>query len=166
MRCQEFLIHFSDYHDGRLAGSELEQRMRTHERSCANCARYVARMARSLTAFRSLSDIEPSAAFREELQQRLMGGPEVEEPVTPAPAGVMVALMLATCAALFLWQAGRDTTLPVRPSQRATPSPVVIVTPGPPFVAFTELTVPAFRGKWRAPGSADPPFATFTVGGR
>jgi hypothetical protein len=166
MRCDEFLIHFSDYHDGTLAGSELERHMRVHERSCADCARYAARVARSLTAFRSLSDIEPSASFREELQERLTASPEIEAPVTPAPAGVMVALMLVTCAALFLWQAGRDTTLAARPALRAAPSPVVIATPGPPFVAFTELSVPAFGGDWRAPGAGDPPFATFTVGGR
>lgn len=164
MHCDEFLIHFSDYHDGRLDDPALERQMRAHQRSCVDCARYAARVARSLTAFRSLSDIEPSVAFREELQERLTADPEVDEPVTPAPAGVMVALMLATCAALFIWQASRDAVLPARTAIRSTPNPVVIATPGPPFVAFTDLSVPAFRGDWHTPGSADPPFATLTVG--
>ncbi|MGD2134629.1 MAG: zf-HC2 domain-containing protein [Gemmatimonadales bacterium] len=164
MHCHEFLHRYSDYQDGSLDDAGLERRMRAHVRSCPDCARYAARLARGLTVLRSLSDLEPSPRFQDALRDRLAANDVLEIPVTPAPAGVMLALMLLTCAALFLWLANRDPALHTTPAAaRSVPSPVAIATPGPPFVTFTDLSVPPFQGDWRTPGSGDAPLAALTV---
>lgn len=164
MHCHEFLYRYSDYQDGSLGDAALERRMRAHVQTCPDCARYAARLARGLTVFRSLSDVEPSPGFRDELRHRLAAGEVPEMPVTPAPAAIMVALMLVTCTALFFWLAGHEPALRTTAAMvRSAPSPVAIATPGPPFVTFADLSVPPFRGVWRTPGSGDPPLATLTA---
>jgi len=159
MDCTDFLERYSDYRDGLIEDPALWERMSQHLLSCPRCMQYDARVARGVTLFKTLSDIRPSWAFRRRLADRLSSTHLVlDEPVTPAPAGIMVALMIITAAALFLW----ETTAPprqvaVEPDPVVAPLPVAVANPGPPFVSFAHLSVPAFGAEWRAPGSGQAP---------
>jgi hypothetical protein len=160
MNCTDFLERYSDYRDGLIEDAELWERMSQHLLSCPRCMQYDARVARGVTLFKTLSDIRPSWAFRRRLASRLADTHLVlHEPVTPAPAGIMVALMLITAAALFLWETtNAPQRVAVEPAAAEAPLPVAVANPGPPFVSFAHLSVPAFGGEWRAPGSGEAQF--------
>ncbi|MEE8193521.1 MAG: zf-HC2 domain-containing protein [Gemmatimonadales bacterium] len=163
MNCHEFLERYSDWRDG-LIGADLRQRMSDHLQSCPRCTQYHARVARGVTVLKSLRELEPTWLSRRRLASRLAGPPlTLYEPVTPAPAGIMVALMLMTAAALFVWEAatGPGSRAAQQPVQR--PRPVVVANPAPPFVSFAHLSVPAFTGPLRTPGAGEAPFGVRTA---
>ena len=159
MDCTDFLERYSDYRDGLIEDAALWERMSQHLLSCPRCMQYDARVARGVTLFKTLSDIRPSWAFRRRLASRLADANLVlDEPVTPAPAGIMVALMLITAAALFVWEStAGPPQVAVEPAPTEVPLPVAVANPGPPFVSFAHLSVPAFGAAWRAPGSGEAP---------
>ncbi len=164
MHCTEFLEHYSDYRDGLVEDQDVLRRMSMHLLSCPRCMRYDARVARGVTVLRTLSDIEPSPAFRRELADRLAGPAyDTDEPITPAPAGLMVALMLITAAALFLWHGSTAAPKTEVVEQASPPLPMVIVSPGVPFVGFAGFSVPAFDADWHTPGPDDDPYAIQTA---
>lgn len=163
MNCHEFLERYSDWHDG-LVGADLRQRMSEHLQGCSRCTQYHARVARGVTVLRSLRELEPTWLSRRRLASRLADPPlTLHEPVTPAPAGIMVALMLMTAAALFVWEAatGPGSREAQQPVQQARP--VVVANPAPPFVSFAHLSVPAFNGPLHTPGAGEAPFGVRTA---
>jgi anti-sigma factor RsiW len=167
MRCSEFLDLYSDYRDGRVGDPAVVARLRRHLLQCPRCARYDARISRGVTVLRSLSALEPTTAFRHDLVRRLGEAAEAPVPLTPAPAGLMVGLMIAAAILLLVWPSG-STRRPVLspPAQTAAahrPLPAIVVTAGPPFVGFTELTVPAFSATWRVPGAESEPDVGYAI---
>jgi hypothetical protein len=164
MKCHEFLERYSDWNDG-LVGADLRQQMSDHLQDCRRCTQYHARVARGVTVLKSLRELEPSWLSRRRLASRLAHPPlTLHEPVTPAPAGIMVALMLIAAATLFVWEAttgpgeNRAAQQPVR-----QPRPVVVANPAPPFVSFAHLSVPAYNGPLRTPGAGEAPFGVRTA---
>jgi hypothetical protein len=161
MICSEFLESYSDFRDGLIGDPDLARRLAEHLLDCRRCMQYDARLARGVTLLRTLSDLEPSPRFRRELARQLESGHlALEDPVRPAPAGVMVGLMVATAAALVLWAGTRPSDTPELPAARAAlprtvPLPAVVAHASPPFVSFTELSAPAFETDWRTPGAED-----------
>lgn len=164
MTCAEFLEFYSDFRDGVIGDPALARRLSEHLLECPRCMQYDARLARGVTLLRTLSDLEPSPGFRRELARQLEARHLVlEEPVRPAPAGIMVGLMVATAAALVLWAGTRPseptaatsapTTVVALP--HTTPLPAVVAHAGPPFVSFTDLSAPALEADWRTPGATD-----------
>lgn len=153
MHCADFLEHYSDYRDGLIEDQGLLQRLRRHLLVCPRCMRYDARLARGVTVLRSLTDADPSPSFRRQLAARLAAPtPEPERPVVPAPAGLMVAMMLvAAAAALFLWHDSTDGPHTEVVEQAAPPPVVVVVSPRVPFVGFADFTIPAFAGDRHPP---------------
>lgn len=163
MNCHEFLELYSDWSDG-LVDADLRQRMGEHVQHCPQCTRYHARVGRGVTVLKSLCELEPTWISRHRLASRLADPPlALHESVTPAPAGVMVALMLITAAALFVWEATTGTPEDYAAERVAQPRPVVVANPSPPFVSFAHLTVPAFNGALRTPGAGEAPFGARTV---
>ena len=134
---------------------------------------YDARVARGVTLLRTLSDLEPSARIRHQLERRGRTAPlQLEEPVRPAPAGVMGGLMVATAVILLVWSIGsgepdarlQTAAAEVEWAQPATrPLPAVVAIPSPPFVSFTQLAAPSFQARWRTPGAHDEAFASWTT---
>jgi hypothetical protein len=165
MRCTDFLELYSDYRDGLIGDPVLNLDMSQHLITCRRCMQYDARVARGVTVLKTLSDLEPSRVFRRELAGRLAEAPPVrDEPVIPAPAGIMVALMLLTAVAFFLWEAGTGSTQARgEPPETPRPFPVAVANPGPPFVSFGHLAVPAFGGEWHTPGAAEGPLVLHTA---
>ncbi len=169
MHCSEFLEHYSDFRDARLADPDLARQLRRHLLACPQCTRYDARVSRGVTLLKTLSDLEPSSDFRGNLRDRLLSAPMAEpEPIMPASAGLMVALMVATGVALVVWDRLAVTvdSPPPPHASMETPVPAVVANPGIPFVSFTNLSVPAFGGGWRTPGAIDEPFVSRTAIGR
>ncbi len=164
MKCHEFLDRYSDWRDG-LVGADLQLQMCEHLQVCPQCTRYHARVARGITVLKSLRELEPTWLSRRRLASRLADRPlTLLEPVTPAPAGIMVALMLITAAALFVWEAtgvSGDNRAARQPVQ--SPRPMVVANPAPPFVSFAHLSVPAFDGPLRTPGAGEAPFGARTA---
>ncbi len=164
MNCHEFLERYSDWHDA-LVGADLQQRMNDHLQGCPQCTQYHARVARGVTVLRSLRELEPTWLSRRRLASRLADPPlTLHQPVTPAPAGIMVALMLMTAAALFVWEATTgpgENRAAQQPVQQ--PRPVVVANPAPPFVSFAHLSVPAFDGPLHTPGAGEAPFGVRTA---
>ncbi len=162
MTCLEFLESYSEFRDGLVADPDLARRLSQHLLSCPRCTQYDVRLARGVTLLRTLSDLEPSPRFRRDLARRLEASRHLalEEPVRPAPAGIMVGIMVATAAALVLWMGMKPAPAPVTPvaqvgPERVEPLPVVVAHASPPFVSFTDLSDPAFEADWRTPGAAD-----------
>jgi len=163
MNCSEFLESYSDFRDGLIGDPDLVRRISAHLLDCPRCMQYDARLARGVTLLRTLSDLEPSPRFRRELAKQLQTGRlALEEPVRPAPAGIMVGLMVATAAALVLWAGTRTSGPPAATAgqagaslPRTQPLPAIVAHASPPFVSFTELSAPAFEADWRTPGAAD-----------
>ncbi len=154
MGCREVLERYSDYRDGRT-DTQTRHRLSQHLRRCARCSRYHKFLSRGVWALRAASNLEPSAGFRRELAARLERAPAVDEPVTPAPAGVMAGLMLAVAVALLIWDGAGSGDQPAVTAQleraQERPLPVVVANPGMPFVSFADLTGPAFSTEWRTP---------------
>jgi len=169
MTCSEFLESYSDFRDGLIDDPGVARRLGDHLAVCPRCMQYDARVARGATLLRSFSDIEPSPRFRRELARRLTRSHlTLEEPVRPAPAGIMVGLMVATAIALVVWTSGERGAVAVpaveTAAARAAPSPpppAVVALPSPPFVSFTELSAPAFDTEWRTPGAGDATLASW-----
>jgi len=170
MTCSEFLETYSDFRDGLIDDPGLARRLADHLAVCPRCMQYDARVARAATLLRSFSDIEPSPRFRRELARRLNRSHlTLEEPVRPAPAGIMVGLMVATAIALVVWTTG-DHPVESAPAVETAaasaspspPPPAVVALPSPPFVSFTELSAPAFEAEWRTPGAGDEALASWT----
>jgi len=169
MTCSEFLESYSDFRDGLIDDPGLARRLSDHMAVCPRCMQYDARVARAATVLRTFSDLEPSPRFRPELVRRLnCSQPDLDEPVRPAPAGVMVGLMVATAIALVVWTAGDHPAVPDFEIEAATATahvpapPAVVARPSPPFVSFTELSAPAFETEWRTPGAGDAALASWT----
>ena len=166
MTCSEFLEHYSAYRDQILRDPVGFERMRRHLAECPRCRLYDARIARGVTALRSFSELQPSAQFRRRLARRLAQSTTEPLPITPAPAGLMVAFMLAAAVLLLVWPSARPpATGPERRVARS-PLPAIVVSPGPPFVSFTSLDVPAFSATWRIPGAHTESFVGYAVAGR
>lgn len=166
MTCSEFLEQYSDYRDGILADPAEFDRMRQHLAECPRCRTYDARIARGVTALRSFAEIQPSLQFRRRLARQLAQSTTDPLPITPAPAGLMVAFMLAAAVLLLVWPSTkRPTARPERPIARRL-LPAIVVSPGPPFVSFTSLDVPAFSATWRIPGAHTESFVGYAVAGR
>jgi hypothetical protein len=165
MHCTEFLQHYSDFRDARLTDPHVARQMRRHLLGCRKCMRYHAQVLRGVTVFKTLSDLEPSSEFRRNLARRLLAEPIAEQPVMPASAGLMVALMVATGLALVVWDRTftTDESLPPPSASIQAPVPAVIANAGIPFVSFTDLSVPPFGGRWRTPGAIDEPFVSHTA---
>ena len=173
MRCSEFLAAYSDFRDGLIDDPALERQVIDHLLSCSRCMQYDARVARGVTLLRTLSDLEPSARLRRRLKRRVGGTPlRLEEPVRPAPAGVMGGLMVATAVILLVWSIGGgepEVRLETAAAEvewappASQPLPAVVAIPSPPFVSFTELAAPSFEARWRTPGAHDEAFASWTT---
>ncbi len=172
MRCTEFLATYSDFRDGLIDDPGLERRVIDHLLACPRCMQYDARVARGVTLLRTLSDLEPSARSCRQLKSQVGMAPlRLEEPVRPAPAGVLGGLMVATAVILLVWSVGGgepragfeavaadvEMALPA-----ARPLPAIVAIPSPPFVSFTELSAPSFEAQWRTPGAHDEAFVSWT----
>jgi hypothetical protein len=175
MRCTEFLELYSDFRDGRVQDSALERRVRDHLATCPACMAYDARVSRGVCVLRTLSDLEPSPGWRRALARQVgTRRLQLERPVEPAPAGVMVGLMVATALILLLWTGhAPDANLNTVASQAAEPAPAtdpplpaIVAIPSPPFVSFTQLTAPSFRAEWRTPGSQEETLVGWSSDGR
>jgi len=170
MTCSEFLETYSDFRDGLIDDPGLARRLADHLAVCPRCMQYDARVARGTTLLRSFSDMEPSPRFRHELARRLNRSHlTLEEPVRPAPAGIMVGLMVATAIALVVWTTGDHPVAPApavetaaAPAASSPQPPAVVALPSPPFVSFTDLSAPAFEAEWRTPGARDESLASWT----
>ena len=162
MRCADFLDIYSDFRDGRLGDPALERRVAEHLSACPSCAAYDARIARGICVLRTLGDVEPSPGWRRSIVSRVgRRRLQLEEPVAPAPAGVMVGLMVATAIILLVWTGhppdAAVSTLETRAVEPTPdpPLPAVVAIPSAPFVSFTELTAPSFRAEWHTPGARE-----------
>jgi hypothetical protein len=71
MNCREFRRKHDAYVDDTLSGVDIEA-MGRHLRLCVQCAALDTRIRRSLLLAHNLPSIEPSAAFVERLQMRLV----------------------------------------------------------------------------------------------
>ena len=174
MRCSDFLARYSEFRDGLLDDPALERCMAAHLLSCPQCMCYDARVARGVTLLRTFADLEPSPQFRSRLAQRIETRPlRLEEPVRPAPAGILAGLMVATAVILLVWSV-RQTEPPVITTAVAAesvppasrPLPAIVAIPSPPFVSFSELSAPSFEAEWRTPGARDETLAQWTAVGR
>ena len=144
MHCTDFLEHYSDYRDGLIEDRALLRDLRQHLLECPLCMRYDARLARGVTVLRSLTEVHPSRRFRRRLTARLAApATEAEQPMVPAPAGIMAAMMLLAAAALFLWHDAGNAPQTELAEQAAPPPPVVVVSPRVPLVGFADFTLPA-----------------------
>lgn len=173
MRCSDFLASYSEFRDDLINDPVLERRMAAHLLSCPRCMRYDARVARGVTLLRTFADLEPSPDFRRRLEKRMVSPPpRLEEPVRPAPAGIMAGLMVATAIILLIWSVRHN-----EPSAAATvaaedippsgpPPPAIVAIPSAPFVSFTQLSAPSFDAQWRTPGARDDAFVLWTAAGR
>lgn len=173
MQCAEFLDLYSDFRDGVIADAQLERRILDHLSTCPQCMEYDATVARGICVLRTFSDLEPTAAWRHSLAERVgKGRLQLEEPVAPAPAGIMVGLMVATAIVLVLWTGHAEApagslaqAVAVEP-QPAPPLPAIVAIPSPPFVSFTRLSAPAFNTEWRTPGTQDEMLVRWSSAGR
>jgi anti-sigma factor RsiW len=163
MHCAEFLENYSDYRDGLIEDQALLEQLSQHLLTCPHCTRYDARLARGVTVLRTLSHVDPSPGFRRQLAHRLTVSPvEAEQPIIPAPAGILVALMVVTAAALFLWHGSADAPQ-AEVAEQSAPAVMVVVSPGVPLVGFADFSVPALDGERPAPGAADEPASLQTA---
>jgi hypothetical protein len=174
MRCSDFLARYSEFRDGLLDDPAIERRMAAHVLSCPQCTRYDARVARGVTLLRTFADLEPSPQFRSRLARRIETRPlRLEEPVRPAPAGILAGLMVATAVILLVWSV-RQAQPPVVSTVAAAesvpsvtpPLPAIVAIPSPPFVSFSELSAPSFEAVWRTPGARDETLVQWTALGR
>ncbi len=138
MRCADFLQRYSDLRDGAFLEREVALELEQHLRSCPRCARYDYTVTRGVGVLRLLSEIEPSWAFRQELQARLASAVRSVRQPTPirTPAAIAAAALLAVAGALLLYEgmAARHERV-LAEHERAVP--LVIVHQGVPFVSFT-----------------------------
>lgn len=149
MHCADFLEHYSDYRDGLIDDQDLRDQLGRHLLSCPRCTRYDARLARGVTVLRSLSYVDPSPGFRGQLARRIATQPaEAEAPIMPAPAGLMVALMLLAAAALLVWHGAAEAPpLELAVQDTMPPPALLVVSPGGPLVGFADFSVPALAGE-------------------
>lgn len=175
MQCAEFLDLYSDFRDGVITDARLERRILDHLATCPQCMEYDAKVARGVCVLRTFSDLEPTPEWRRSLAARV--GPHrlrLEEPVAPAPAGIMVGLMVATAIVLMFWTGHAEPPVGVtaQPTAVATepdptpPLPAIVAIPSPPFVSFTHLTAPAFNTEWHTPGTQDEMLVHWSFAGR
>jgi hypothetical protein len=169
MRCTEFLDAYSDFRDGLLHDPVLERRIVDHLSVCPRCMEYDARVARGVCVLRTFSDLEPSPGWRRSLERQVGNRRlHLEKPVAPAPAGVMVGLMVATAIMLLVWtgDAPDSDRLAIETAAAEPPLPAIVAIPSPPFVSFTQLTAPSFRAEWRTPGTQDEALVAWSANGR
>ncbi len=147
MRCSQFLTLYSDFRDGVLRDPGLKRRVNHHASRCRRCARYHRAVSEGVELLRSLAGPEPSEAFRPGLRKQLLEEAERDYRHSAPPPRFAATLMLAAAVALFTGEASlqtpgdrdQSTTQPPRPM------PMVTANPGPPFVSFAELSLPAIR---------------------
>lgn len=99
-------------------------------------------------ALRSSPDLEPSSGFLANLKARLHGIDEGAIPAIRGAAGITMALILIAAISLVVYEGGGRETGEGQLSitQAASPAmPLVVANPGPPFITFTEIAVPAFE---------------------
>lgn len=146
MDCSLFLERYSDFRDDLIGETALRRSMVDHLRRCPRCARYDARVSLGTLLLRATRELEPSPGFRSKLARSLeASAPLAVEPVVPGPAGLMAALMVVAALALALLQRpGAEPSSELRARQTASPPPIALVHPAPPFVSFATLEVPAF----------------------
>lgn len=137
MRCSQFLNRYTDFRDGLIDDPAVVRELENHLRGCGRCARYHYAITHGVVALRALGEIEPSPAFRRELQARLAGAVlRARSGSALTPAGLAAAILLATAGAMLVYEslvAGRRAEL----AEVAHPVPIVIANPGVPFVSFT-----------------------------
>lgn len=152
MNCTEFLELYSDYRDGCLESTELARSVREHLRECDSCMQYDALVCRGVMALRSTDEFEPSAriSFR-----GLHALPDVEEPVSPAPARFAGGLMVAAAIALLVWPQSEEPVVsePIAQAPPAVPAPQPVALPEPKPLPAREIDLgpPVFHAQLQPP---------------
>lgn len=151
MDCRTFRERYSAFVDESMSDAELVA-MEAHRGECTVCARYDTAVRRGLLVLRNLPALEPSAHFRERLNDRLTHvkradaraelyrGPGLGAFITVA-AGVLAAGFLA--ASVFdVAHAPRELRLSPVVAMRPAPPPPPVVTSV--FVASASAGVPVW----------------------
>jgi anti-sigma factor RsiW len=133
MRCADFLELYSDYRDGRLQDLATVLDIERHLRDCPRCARQDVAVRRGVDVLRAAPGLQPSAAFRAQLKERLTARGRHSDP-TAARGRFIASLLVAAGVALLVIEG--VTWVPETGGE--TLSPQVVANPGPPFVGFAE----------------------------
>ena len=155
MTCAEFLEHYTDFRDGLITAPRELRRFTRHLAQCASCRRYDAALRRGVRALQTAQTIEPSPAFRRQLDARLARERQVgAHRQVPARAGIAAALLVAAALAMVGLEGVRRPHVAQAPVLPRVPFPRPIVQAGVPFVSFQDPRASVFAGNPAPDGSA------------
>jgi len=155
MDCAEFLSRYSDFLDGTIIAPREVRRFRRHLAACARCRAHDAALRSGVAALREREPVEPSASFRERLDQRLaaerrrLGGPAVA--LSVRVAGALLGLVVM---GLLVWEAARRTTPSPAPALPPVAFPKPVVNAGVPLVTFQDPRATVLAGNPHPYGTA------------
>jgi hypothetical protein len=132
MTCADFLERYTDFRDGLITAPRELRRFTRHVALCTSCRRYDAAVRRGVLALQAVQTIEPSAAFRRRLDERLAR--ERRRSQVPARAGIAAALFVAAALAMVALEGVRRPPVAQAPALPRVPFPRPVVQAGVPFV--------------------------------
>lgn len=167
MDCSDYLLHLSDFRDGRLTDRRVMRRLQVHLRGCARCRRHLEALEHGLGELQALDIVAPSEDFRTGLHRRLAAEVSLGDPVRPTNTGLAAAFLLAAAVGLFVYEgmarAEHDVALAADlPADAGGP---VFPVPAQP-VDTVDVTLPAFSHTTLEFHSAHAPLGGFAALGR
>lgn len=167
MDCADYLLHLSDFRDGRLTDRRTLRRLQVHLRGCPRCRRHLEALEHGLGALQSLEAVAPSDEFRTGLRQRLAQEVSLGDPVRPTNTGLAAAFLLAAAVGLFVYEGmaraeGEVALAAEPPAESAGPAFSAPATPPDTL----DVTLPAFSHTTLEFHSAHAPLGAFAALGR
>ncbi len=148
MHCSQFKIHYSEYRDGMIRNELFRRQMKAHLESCASCAAFNDSLNKGVSLIYDSGEILVPPGFKDRIV-RTVKEKESEtfaQPITPAPAGLAAAAMVAAAIALVVFEYQPQS--PTEMAQISQPAEEILhtqmVSPVQiPQVSFTEHELPA-----------------------
>lgn len=134
MDCQEYLLRFSDYLDGRTAAAELDE-IESHRSSCERCCRYSETLEAGRTLLQTLPDLDVPPDFRARLNHRIFhleDGAHIARESMGSGATMASVLTMALVLAITAWA-------PVFGSAAPSVELPAVVVADPPEPSFTPV---------------------------
>jgi len=133
MDCQQFLVGFSDFTDGR-AEAGVSREMEAHRSACDGCRRYSNAVGTGRDLLRALPPLDLPSDFRPRLDHRILhleDGASIARQSLGSGATMVSVLAVAILVALSAWAPRVDHAAPT------VDLPVVVV--DPPAGVFTPV---------------------------
>ena len=104
MHCSRFKNHYSEFRDGLIRNEQFHREMKAHLESCASCARFDESLRKGVSLIYRSGEILVPPGFKNRIMKTVEESESSVQPITPAPAGLAAAGMVAAAVALFIFE--------------------------------------------------------------